>query len=311
MFVIRTIVKKNPLIRKSYLKLENIFMPFLIKTTPVASCRYIYRRTTGKRLNLKKPEDFNEKLQWLNLYWQNPLLSKCADKYEVREYVENCGCGKSLNELYGVYEGTRRLEWEKFPRKFVLKCTHGCGFNIICDDKENIDREAEIKKLEKWLKIDYSLHAGEFHYSRIKPRIICERYLETDSGFLPNDYKIYCFNGKAKVILVCTDRVTGAKFSYMDLEWNRMDLGRDKYEASSTPIRPDSMDIMIDYAEKLSKPFPFVRVDFYEYGGKPVFGEMTFTPGRGAAVCYSEEGLKRLGDMIELPEKITGASGKL
>lgn len=300
---IRDILKKNQLIKKACLKADKVITPLLVRSFPVLANKYIYLTVTGKKLNLKDPKDFNEKLQWLNLYWQHPLLTKCADKFEVREYVKNCGCGDSLNELYGVYEDAARLEWNRFPEKFVLKCTHGCGFNIICDGKEKPDIQRETAKLRKWLKVDYSLHAGEFHYSKIKPRIICERYLETDSGFLPDDYKIYCFNGTAKVILVCTDRTTGVKFAYMDPEWNRMDLGREKYNTEKIPARPNSMDIMIKYAEILSKPFPFVRVDFYEYRGKPVFGEMTFTPGKGAAVCYREEGLKKLGDMLELPDK--------
>lgn len=300
---IKEVLKKNELIRELYTGLRKKVIASLIKYAPVTASKYLYKKTIGQKLNLKNPRNFNEKLQWLKLYWQHPLVSKCADKYEVREYIKQCGCEEILNELYGVYENAVKIDWDKLPKKFVLKTTNACGTNIICDDKDKLNKNESIKNLSKWLKIDYSLIYAELHYSKITPRIICEKYLETKSGFLPNDYKIYCFNGNAKLILIAFDRDKDLKLIFLDLEWNRLDIRSDAFNKGEIPKKPYSLNEMIKYAEKISKPFPFVRVDFYEYNNKPVFGEMTFTPLGCTARQYNEYGLKLLGDMIELPEK--------
>ena len=229
---------------------------------------------------------------------------KCADKYEVREYVKSCGCEEVLNELYGVYETTSEIDWDSLPSKFALKCTHGCGFNIICDDKSKLDKNETFEKLNRWLKIDYSLYAAELHYAKIKPKIIYEKYIETDAGFLPIDYKIYCFNGKVHGTLVCTSRSTEhLNLDFYDRSWEKLPYFKSSLLGNRKITRPKSYEKMIEVAEKLSKPFPFVRIDFYDYNNKPVLSEMTFTPLGCMATYYSEYGLKLLGDMLELPEK--------
>ena len=153
--------------------------------------KFIYWVNMGKPLNLKDPEDFNEKLQWLKLNWKDPLISECADKYAVRKYVEMNGCGDVLNELYGVYSETIDIPWESLPDKFVLKCTHGCGYNIICTDKASLDKRSASDKIERWMRSRYGLCYAEYHYLSITPCIICERYIETPAGLTPNDYKIF------------------------------------------------------------------------------------------------------------------------
>ncbi len=300
---IKELLKKSYFIRNIYFKANKNFVAFLIKNTPVLASKYLYRRGTGKKLNLKNPQDFNDKLQWLKLYWQHPLVAKCADKYEVREYVKRCGCEEVLNELYGVYETTSEIDWDSLPSKFALKCTHGCGFDIICDDKSKLDKNEALEKLNEWLKIDFSLYAAELHYAKMKPRIICEKYIETNAGFLPIDYKVYCFNGKPKWVLVCTDRTIGYyKRACMDLNWKKLDIVLKGVPTSYLPNKPNCFNSMLEYAEKLATPFPFVRVDFYDYNGMPILGEMTFTP-LGCMANYDEYSLKKLGDMLDLPEK--------
>jgi len=271
--------------------------------SPVLASKYFYRRVTGKHLNLKRPHDLNEKLQWLKLYWQNPLVAKCTDKYEVREYALTCGCEEILNRLYGIYEHSSEIDWSKLPNNFALKCTHGCGYNIICDDKDRLDKDEALAKLNEWMKIRYDRLFVEIHYSQVKPRIICEQYLETNAGLLPNDYKVYCFNGKPELVLVCSDRASDLKLDFVDLNWQRMNIGAEKYSSGEVPKKPDCLDAMIYYAEKLAPPFPFVRIDFYDYNGKPILGEMTFTPAGCAATYYNETGLKRLGEMLQLPSR--------
>jgi len=298
---LRQALKKHALTHNLFTKVDKLYFSFLYEGSPVLASKYIYRRITGKILNLKNPKDFNEKLQWLKLYWQNPLISKCTDKYEVREYAEKSGYEKILNQIYGVYEKSSEINWDELPKKFALKCTHGCGFNIICDDKDKLDKDQTMKQLDEWMKIRLDKCLAEVQYSKIKPRIICEQYLETDQGFLPIDYKVHCFNGKAKAVLVCTDRDTKLKLKYMNLNWEDMNFEPELFAGGSLPKKPECLNEMIKYAEILSKPFPFVRIDFYDYKGKPILGEMTFTPGACIGRNYNEAGIKYFGQLVNLP----------
>ncbi len=302
MLIIKNILKKNSMIRNIFVTLENKLVPVLVRISPVLATKYIYIRATDKKLNLKSPKDFNEKLQWLKLYWKNSLVVKCSDKYEVREYVKECGCEEILNILYGVYNSTKEIEWESLPHQFVLKTTNGCGTNIICEDKNNLNQNKVFNKLKDWMKIDYGLRYAEIHYSKMTPRIICEKYIETKAGLLPNDYKIYCFNGQPKLILVVTERAKKMKLSFLDLKWKKMNIGYGEYNSNEIPKKPNSLDAMIEYSRKLSKPFPFVRIDFYDYNDRPILGEMTFTPAGCVAGYYNEFGLNLLGEMLSLPK---------
>lgn len=301
-FIIKNKLKNNNVIRKKYKK---IVLPLLIKCSPVFATKVLYWTATSKKLNLKDPKDYNEKLQWLKLYWQHPLVSRCADKYEVRNYVKECGCEELLNELYGVYENIEGIEWNNLPQKFVLKTTNGCCTNIICNDKNKINKSETLSKLDEWLKVDYGFHAAEIHYSKIKPRIICEKYIETKEGLLPNDYKIFCFNGTPKFVFVGLDREIKYKKVFLDLNWNNIDIIKEEELKKNDIKKPQCFEKMIYYAARLSKPFPFVRIDFYDCNNKPILGEMTFTPKGCIANDYKEDALKMLGDWIVLPEKYT------
>jgi len=288
-----------------YLTREAIFR-VLDRIDPEAATRHLHRSVTGKELDLDDPREFNEKLQWLKLYWQDPLMTVCADKYAVRDYVREKGCGDTLNELYGVYDGPVMIDWDELPERFVLKCTHGCGYNIFCTDSRSFDRYAAARKLGAWLKKDYGKYMGERHYKGIQPRIICERHLEEAGGGQPPDFKVYCFNGRPRLVLTARDRFTSVKYGMYDLAWNRMDVFDDKVVWDETTLRPDCLNELLDCAARLAEPFPFVRADFYVIGGRPVFGELTFTPAGGMWRSYNDYGSRLLGSMLELPERSRG-----
>lgn len=297
-------LKKNAVVKWAYSKTVKVITVVLMHFSPVLATKFYHRRATGQALNLKNPQDFNEKLQWLKLYWRHPVKVQCADKYEVRSYLRDRGCEEALNELYGVYDDVSEINWDSLPQQFVLKTTNGCGSNIICSDKRQLNKAETVTKLKRWLKTNFSLVAGETHYSEMTPRIICEKYLKTPSGLLPIDYKVFCFNGEPRVILVITSRETGhhQRF-FFDLNWNPMELTKIRVLDQELPARPRSLEQMLDYAGKLAKGIPFVRIDFYDVDGKAVFGEMTFTPVGCAAPYYNENASKMLGDWIQLPEK--------
>lgn len=259
----------------------------------------LYIARTHQIPNYKNPRNFNDKTMNLKFsYKDNELVIKCTDKYEVRQYIEKIECEEILNEIYGVYESVDEIDFDKLPDKFVLKCTHGCAYNIICFDKKILDIEATKRKLNKWLKETYGWATGELHYTKIKPRIICEKFIETENNELPVDYKFYCFNGICKGILVCSERIKKLKLNFFNSNWQELKYIKD-YERGSTDIKkPDNLKEMIKYAEKLSKDFKFVRVDLYSNEDKIVFGELTFTPACCCAPYYSKLGNEELGKLL-------------
>lgn len=285
--------------------MRGLFFKSILLLSPVLFAKYRYRRTTGRVLDLTNPRTFDEKLHWLMLYWRHPLKTQCADKFRMRSYVAEYGLGYILPELLGVYESSDQIDFVGLPDRFVLKCTHGWQMNIICKDKRLLDIQKAKTQLDTWMQIDFSKVNGEIHYAPIKPRIICERYLDDLSGDLPSDYKIYCFDGKVHCTMTCTGRGIdghGTKFDFYDLAWkNKLPYSKSSLLANRDIPKPAAYEEMIDAAEKLSKPFPFVRMDFYSIEGKAVLGEMTFTPKACIDSGITDLGQRALGDLISLP----------
>ena len=295
-------IKKS--LRKIFNYTFNENIRLLSQVSPVLATKLLHRRRTGEFPDLKNPIKFNDKLQWLKLYWKNPLVARCSDKYEIYNYVEELGGTSILNNLLAVYNSVDEINWDSLPNKFALKCTHGCGYNIVTKDKAQLDKNQVIKKLDQWMNETFGQKNLEFHYDEIQPRIILEEYIENEAGLLPIDYKIYCFNGKPKLVLVCSEREHKLKLDFFDLEWNRLDIGHKKDESSNKIEKPASFDDMVKHAEILAKPFPFVRVDFYDKDGSAVLGELTFTPAANMANYYNPYGQRYLGSLLKLPNKL-------
>lgn len=240
-----------------------------------------FKQVFGKKLNLSNPLTLNEKLMYTkhNVYWDNPVVAQCADKYEVRKFVEQNGCGESLNTLLGAWDDASKIDWDSLPQKFAIKCNHGSGYNIICTDKETFDIKEATQKLDGWMKETYGYGSvcEQGIYRKIKPMIIAEEFIETKDGLPPKDYKFFCSFGKCKFLFVASDRIDGrTKFDYYWPNWEWIPVENCHPNAGEIP-KPESLEKMISYAEKLSEKFPIVRVDFYEESGKIIFGELTFT----------------------------------
>ena len=275
-----------------------IVMRPLCLYNPEKAAKLVYKKTFKKQLNLDNPKGFNEKLQWIKLNQMNDLIIKCADKYKMRDYVKTLGYSELLCDLYGVYRNVEEIDFNQLPSKFVLKCTHGCGYNIICSDKEALDIKSTKKQLNQWMNEKYGYATCELHYTEMTPRIICEEFLEDSTYENLIDYKVYCFNGKPLYTLVCLDRGSEVKKVFYDLHWNKVDLRKDN--ADLDIVKPSCYSEMLKYAEALSQPFSFIRVDFYNVNNKPILGELTFTPAGCLSTEYTEEAEKILGDLIRL-----------
>jgi len=287
---------KQSLLETMYFKMSNYFY----KISPKMKVKMDYRLAIGKKLNLEEPKDFNEKLQWLNLYENNDKKIACTDKYAVRDYLKEKGFEKYLPKLLGEYSNANAINFDELPNKFVLKCTHGCGFNIICQNKEALNIEQVKEKLNKWMQTDFGKMAGEVHYSKIKPRIICEEFIDALGESVPIDYKIHCFNGVPKFIMACTERFENLKFIFYDLNWNRLEYQAKSWYCDKKVERPKGLEKMLEIAEEISKDFTFVRVDFYDVNGEVMIGELTFTPNAGRIKYMSEEALLEIGDMLDI-----------
>ena len=265
--------------------------------------RWIYWRIIGKRLNLKHPQTFNEKLQWLKLYDRNPLYTTLVDKYAVKKWVADKIGEQYIIPTLGVWNSFDAIDFDTLPHQFVLKCTHDSGGIVICRDKATFDKQSARKKLTKSLKTNFYDSGREWPYKNVPPRIIAEKYMSEDDGSQElKDFKLMCFNGKVKCSFVCTERFTkdGLKVTFYDTNWNVMPFER-HYPRSKTPIaKPLNYDEMVELAEKLSRDIPFVRVDFYSVKGKTYFGEMTFYPGSGFEEFTPSEWDKTLGDWVKL-----------
>jgi len=258
-----------------------------------------FAKKKGRELAVENPESFSDKLQWLKLYWRDDLATKCADKLLVREYVTEKGYEDILNEVYGVFEDVNQIEISKLPQRFVLKTTHGSGWNSFCKDRCQYDWIREKEKLKTWMKLNYFWVTREWIYKEIKPRIICEKYLGRTNR-LPVDYKIFCFHGEPKFTYVCLDRDDDLRFDYYDIDWHKQPIKKALDMSDKILPRPENYDLMLDIAHKLSEPFPFVRVDLYEIEGKIFFGELTFFPSSGMDRFDPEVYDYIVGEMLDI-----------
>lgn len=293
------IIKKN----KLYKIIHRLKYQIATLISPTLNTKMRYRKVFGEKINLKDPKTFNEKLLWLKLnrYANNDLVIRCTDKYLVRDYVRACGYDDILNELIGVWESSVEIPWEDLPNEFVLKLNHGAGMNILCPNKRLLDKESVCKQLDKWKKHKCWLSYSEMQYKYIKKRIICEKFLKQEDRNVITDYKVYCFNGQPKAILVMNDRGTGTlKREFFDIRWNKLTAFNQFIEPDTPTEKPKRLDYLLEIATSLSKPFEFVRCDFYIIENRIYFGELTFTPAGGLHTAQTIVDGKEMGELIQL-----------
>ena len=236
----------------------------------------------GKRLRLRNPQRFSEKLNWMKLYDRNPLYTALADKYAVREYIARKIGSEYLIPLLGVWQRPQEIEAAALPDRFVLKCTHDSGSVIRCTDKKTFDWAAARAKLERSFGMNYFYPAREWPYRDIVPRVIAEKYMVDESGTELKDYKIFNFNGEPRYIQVDYDRFVHHERKLYDVRWRDTQIQFEyPYNAQTKIEKPDGLEEMLSLARTLSAGFPFLRTDFYSVNGKVYFGELTFYPEAG------------------------------
>ena len=295
---------KLPFYRKYLLLLlDRVLAPNL----PIPDAIYLrikYYCRMGKRLNLKNPRTFNEKLQWLKLFGRRPIDTTLSDKYAVKEYIAKTIGNQYVIPLLGVWDKFEDIDFDKLPNQFVLKCTHDSGGVVICKNKDTFNVESARKILRRGMRHNFYVFSREKAYRDIPRRIIAEEYREdTKTGEL-RDYKFFCFDGEPKALFIASDRQMKGeetKFDFFDMEYNHLPFTNGHPNAKVLPEKPVCFDEMKTLAAKLSKGIPHVRVDFYEVDGQVYFGEMTYSHWGGMTPFEPEKWDYIMGSWINLP----------
>lgn len=315
-FNLKSLKKINKYLLKQKIKLA--YLSILTLISPKLNIRIFYRKRMKKELDLQNPKDINDKIQWLKLYklYPNELVTKCTDKVEVRNYIREKGCEEILTNVIRVYDSVDEIDFSELPDKYALKWNFGCSYNIICTDNKKLNNRVTKKLLKKWGKSRFHLYNAELQYKNIKKRLICEEFIESEKK-VPDDYKFYCYNGKAEYVMICIGMEMGKpKFYFFDRNWescpfyknSKVIRSKEDYNIWITEdnykiIKPINLNLMFEYADKLSEDFNFVRVDLYNSYNKIYFGELTFTPSAGLDSDCTETGLIELGKKIKTKEK--------
>lgn len=257
-------------------------------------------------LDLNDPKTFNEKIQWLKLYDRKPFYTTLVDKVAVRDYVRKTIGEEYLIPLCGIWDKSEDIDFSSLPDRFVLKCNHNSGLGMyICKNKKNIQVDEVTSNLRKGLNEDFYLHGREWPYKNVPRKIIGELFLDDGSGTELMDYKLFCFDGKFKLLLVCSDRHTKLSNDWYDCNLKHLPCINGPKNRNKPIVLSPKMDEMIKLAEKLSKGIPQARIDFYDLNGKIYFGEITLFESSGFAPFKPKQFDRIFGDLIKLPTKKT------
>lgn len=286
--------------RRVYRRICNTFMTALPDKLYIQMLYYV---RTGKKLDLNSPKRFNEKLNWMKLYDRNPMYTKMADKLQAKQIVADKIGDKYIIPLIAVWDNTDDIKLDQLPEEFVLKCNHDSGSAIICRDKSKFDLQAAKEKLQRCLSNNYYYYSREWVYKDIKPKIICEPYVEDFEDAELRDYKFFCFDGKVKFLYVATDRFKPGeevKFTFFDENYNFLPIIHGHPNADPLPEKPSGFDEMKEIAEKLSEGIKHVRVDLYEANGKVFFSEFTFYNNSAFLAFEPDEWDYKFGEYLKI-----------
>ena len=259
----------------------------------------LYRLRFHRKLDWSSPQSFNEKLNWQKLYNRNPLYTRLADKYEVKDIIRNIIGDNYIVPNYGVWDKFEDIPFEEMPDQFVLKMTHDSFGAIVCRDKNSFNKEEARKKVIESTSANYYPYLREWVYKDIKPRLIIDKFLDDHSGHELKDYKFWCFNGEPKVMYL-TNKATDIFENFYDMNFNPLDINHGFERHKPEFEKPEAFELMKELARKISKNIPFVRVDFFYVDGHVYFGECTFYDWAGMRPFTDYEWDLRLGKWIDL-----------
>lgn len=265
----------------------------------------IYAIRMKKIMHWHSPKSFSEKLQWIKVYDHNPLYIQLVDKCEMKKYVDQViGPGHTVPTL-GIWDSVDEIDFSKLPERFVIKGTHDSGSVIVCKDRKTFDENSALSKLQDSLNTNLYYLSREWPYKHVPHRIIAEEYIESKDKSPLTEYKLFCFDGEVKIVLVCKGlaHTTKRTNDFCDVNLNRYPFTSLLPNSEGKLTKPDNYDELLRYASELSKGFPEVRVDAYVFDGKIYFGELTFFHNSGLRRYEPDEWDYKIGEWVKLPEK--------
>ena len=261
-----------------------------------------YKKKTGRKLNIIKPVTYNEKIQWLKLYWHNEQASLFANKIYLNSMIENKYGSSYINHIYGIYSKFDEIDFNNLPESFVIKTNHGSGYNIIVKNKKEMDIKKIKKTINYWMSVNYFYQNREWVYKNIEKKIFIEEYIETNDEFGLLDYRVFCFNGTPRLITVdfnINDK-SKTKRDIYSIEWKKLDE-RITYPNSTYILKkPILLNQMLKISSELTSMFPHARVDFYVLQNSIRIGEVTFFHQSGYGKFFNDSFEVELGNMIEI-----------
>ncbi len=290
-------ITKNTFLKKIYLCVEK----FLSIIPDSIYLKFLYRIRMGKKLNLKNPVTFNEKLNWLKINNRKSVFTDMVDKFAVKSIVASELGKEYIVPTLGVWDRFEDIDFDELPKRFVLKCTHDSGSVFVCRNKDKLDKNKLKKKFNAALKRNFYWKGREWPYKNVRPRIFAEEYIEDKNNPNLSVYKFFCFNGKPKIIqTIQNDKQPNETIDYFDCQWNLLDL-RQNFPNSTKPLsKPEKLDEMLEIVSRLSGNIPFLRVDLYDVNGKIMFSEFTFFTDAGAEPFDPEYWDIKLGKLLKI-----------
>jgi len=261
----------------------------------------LYAAKFGRRPDLARPTGFNEKILVKILNDRRGYLTLFADKLRVRDYVRRVAPELRLPQLYGWSDRPETLSFEAFPDAFALKANHGSGWNLLVDNRTKTSRPELVRRARKWLRSDFTIVGREWAYRDVRRAVYAEELLRSETGGSPPDYKLFVFGGKVRIVQVDRDRFTRHTQALYDERWNAIEGTVAAAPGDPMPA-PASLATMLEAAEKLSAGVDFVRVDLYEIGGRPCFGELTSSPNKGLSPFRPPALDSMFGSLLELDD---------
>lgn len=285
-----------------------IFLGWIMSEEQYA--KWFYNLYTGRKLNLKDPKRFDEKLWWLKLNNRDPMLTRCSDKYEVRTYVAECGLSEILIPQIDVLQSIEELDLKKYNEEIVVKCNHNSGGHIFYNPKVGMS-ESDLtyakRRLAYIFKHNQFVLSHEWNYKNIPRKILVEKAIRDCKGQLPLDYKFMCFNGEPKLLFLDLGLIDeNLKYNHAyprniyDMNFELLPVHETRPNASYHVEKPKNFEKMVEIARILSQPFPHCRVDLYNLDGTIYFGEITFYHGGGCNCIEPEDWDYKMGDWIDL-----------
>lgn len=278
----------------------------------VEKLKEIFKAKMGYELNLENPRYFSEMIQWIKLFYHDPLMKRLIDKVSFKEYIKELfGNDDYTAKVYMIWESSEEVDLEKIPKKCAIKSNcSGDGNNIILvANKSKLDLGQIAREIKDTWFDPLALHTNSFanYYYDIKPKVIVEEYLqEAISGNGADTYSVFCFHGEPKLFCVQSEHFYNGRtlkefpVSFYGLDWTFMNIKYEGHTSSSSILKPQYAEDMLDISRKISAPFPFIRIDFFANHNGFKLAEVSFAPGAGLRRYEPESFNLQMGKWLDI-----------